>query len=119
MDHDSNRMVRLGDRCEGTFHHVVNAIYRRWPRPNPPPHLFNTCHIISHRGEHDNHSRFENTLPAFDMAATAGVWGIELDVRWTRDQIPIVFHDPDTRRLYGEYNRIGHMTLDKLKKSSP
>lgn len=100
---------------EGIFHCLVDSVCRRWPRPMPPTHLLKHCRIISHRGEHDNHNRFENTLPAFDAAAMAGVWGIELDVRWTRDLVPVVFHDPDTRRLFKGDTRIGHEMLDTIK----
>ena len=105
--------------AEGIFHRLVDAVYRRWPRPTPPPHLLKSCRIISHRGEHDNHNRIENTLPAFDAAVDAGVWGIELDVRWTRDLVPVVCHDPDIRRLFREDARIGHVVLDTLKKKFP
>ncbi|WP_319405047.1 glycerophosphodiester phosphodiesterase family protein [uncultured Desulfosarcina sp.] len=109
----------MEERVEGVFHRLVDGACRRWPRPAPPPHLLKSCRIISHRGEHDNHSRFENTLAAFDAAADAGVWGIELDLRWTRDRVPVVFHDPDTRRLFNEDIKISHMALDILKEKFP
>jgi glycerophosphoryl diester phosphodiesterase len=59
------------------------------------------CRLVSHRGEHDNRRVRENTTAAFDRVRDAGLWGLELDVRWTRDAQPVVFHDPDTGRLYG------------------
>ena len=111
MDHGLNRKARMQERVERIFHRLVDRVYRRWPRPAPPPHLLRSCRIISHRGEHDNHSRFENTLAAFDAAVDAGVWGIELDLRWTLDRVPVVFHDPDTRRLFDEDARIDSMPL--------
>ncbi len=104
---------------EDAFHHLINAIFRKWPHPTPSRHRLRTCRIISHRGEHDNQTRFENTLPAFDRAAAAGVWGIELDVRWTQDWVPVVFHDGDTRRLFNEPARLRHMTVDTLKNRFP
>jgi glycerophosphoryl diester phosphodiesterase len=85
----------------------------------PRRHLLHACRIISHRGEHDNTSCFENTLPAFDKAAAAGVWGIELDIRWTRDLIPVVFHDADTRRLFNAPVQIRRLTADALKERFP
>jgi glycerophosphoryl diester phosphodiesterase len=109
----------MEERVERVFHRLVDGIFRRWPRPAPPPHLLRSCRIISHRGEHDNLCRFENTLAAFDAAADAGVWGIELDLRWTRDLVPVVFHDPDTRRLFHEDTRISQVTLDTLKGKIP
>ncbi|MBC2710322.1 MAG: glycerophosphodiester phosphodiesterase [Desulfosarcina sp.] len=113
------RRIRIEEQAEGIFHRLVNAVCSRWPRPAPPHHLLKSCRIISHRGEHDNHSRFENTLAAFDAAVKARVWGIELDVRWTRDLVPVVFHDPNTRRLFKEDARIGHMDLHTIRKKFP
>ena len=109
----------MEERIERLFHRLVDTVYRRWPRPAPPSSLLQSCRIVSHRGEHDNRRRFENTLPAFDAAVDAGVWGIELDVRWTRDLVPVVFHDPDTRRLFGVEIGIGDTTLDRIRKRFP
>ena len=48
--------------------------------------------IIAHRGA--NREAPENTIPAFEKALQIGVDGIELDVHVTRDNVPIVHHDP-------------------------
>jgi glycerophosphoryl diester phosphodiesterase len=48
--------------------------------------------IIAHRGA--NREAPENTLAAFDKALAAGVDGIELDIQFTGDGVPIVHHDP-------------------------
>jgi glycerophosphoryl diester phosphodiesterase len=78
------------------------------------------CKIISHRGQHDNITVFENTLSAFDHALeTAGIWGIELDFRWTKDLHPVVAHDPDLQRLFGSNLRIAETTLAELKQHCP
>ena len=58
------------------------------------------CRIISHRGEHDNRNVFENTLKSFDKALESGIFGIEFDLRWTKDLKPVVFHDGNTKRLF-------------------
>jgi glycerophosphoryl diester phosphodiesterase len=119
MDHAQNRKMRIADRIEKFFHMLVDGVFRRWPRQPPPAHLLRSCRLISHRGEHDNLNRFENTLASFDAAVNAGVWGIELDLRWTRDLVPVVSHDPDTRRLFGPDTRIGQMTLATTKRKFP
>jgi glycerophosphoryl diester phosphodiesterase len=62
---------------------------------------------------------FENTLPAFDKARDSGVWGIECDIRWTKDLVPVVFHDADLQRLYGDSLNIGQTMLHQLKKEYP
>lgn len=47
--------------------------------------------IIAHRGA--NREAPENTIPAFERALEIGTHGIELDVRLTRDGVPVVHHD--------------------------
>lgn len=55
----------------------------------------------AHRGLYDNNSDApENSLRAFALAAEAG-YGIELDVRLTKDGVPVVFHDPVLERMCG------------------
>ncbi|MGA6924850.1 MAG: glycerophosphodiester phosphodiesterase family protein [Desulfosarcina sp.] len=119
MDDEQKRTQRMEEGIEAIFHRLINRACRCWPRPTPPTYLLDACRLISHRGEHDNRRRMENTLAAFDAADAAGVWGIEMDLRWTRDLIPVVIHDPDTRRMFGECAQIGRMPLDTLKKRFP
>jgi glycerophosphoryl diester phosphodiesterase len=49
--------------------------------------------IIAHRG--DTSCAAENTIPAFQKAAENGADMIELDVRWTRDEVAVVHHSPN------------------------
>lgn len=44
--------------------------------------------------------RFENTLPAFRKALELGAWGIEMDIQMTRDQQPVIHHDPHCGRVF-------------------
>ncbi|WP_292895497.1 MULTISPECIES: glycerophosphodiester phosphodiesterase [unclassified Nitratireductor] len=61
-----------------------------------------TARPIAHRGLHDmNHARWENTLSAFEAAASAG-YSIECDVHLSSDGVPMVFHDHALRRLTGQ-----------------
>lgn len=119
MNTRHHRSAPIGDTIEGAFHRVVNHAVGRWPHPRPPARRLRTCRLISHRGEHDNRTCFENTLEAFDAASTAGVWGLELDVRWTRDLIPVVIHDADTQRLFAKHLSVGRITLDTLRRRLP
>ena len=48
--------------------------------------------VIAHRGLHAEVR--ENTVAAFEAALAAGVDGVELDVRSTRDGLLVVHHDP-------------------------
>ena len=97
----------------------VDFFFRIWPQPFPGSGRLKGCKIVSHRGEHDNRMVFENTIEAFDLAYEKGIWGIELDVRWTRDLQPVVAHDPDLKRVFGLDLTIGKLTRNELKKHCP
>jgi len=96
---------------------LIDAACAGIPRPLPPREKFQGCRLVSHRGSLDNRRVLENTLPAFDRAQAAGVWGIEFDVRWTRDLHPVVFHDADLQRLAGRQVKVRDLTLAELKLS--
>lgn len=64
-----------------------------WPieaSPLPPLQI--------HRGFHAEGLQ-ENSIAAFQAAAARGARMCECDVRLSADQIPVVVHDPDLRRL--------------------
>lgn len=71
--------------------------------------------LVAHRGAHEAGAATENTLAAFDLCTELGVWGIELDVRLTRDREPVIHHDPACGRLFGrpdiEIERVDFATL--------
>ena len=37
-------------------------------------------------------------MQAFERARTLGAWAIELDIRFTKDNVAVVHHDPDLKR---------------------
>lgn len=98
---------------------VVDQAYAIWPQRTPSKEAFSSCKIVSHRGEHDNSSVFENTMKAFRLAADAGAWGLETDIRWTKDLIPMVAHDPDTKRVFGKNITIADVSYTELRKAVP
>lgn len=53
---------------------------------------------IAHRG--DPVTAVENTMPAFESALAAGAGMVELDIRLSRDGVPIVIHDRDLARIW-------------------
>ena len=89
------------------------------PRRRPSRRALERCKIVSHRGEYDNRRRRENTMAAFDAAAAAGVWGIEFDVRWSRDLRPVVIHDPTTGRVFDLDVAVAGLDLDDLHRRLP
>ncbi|MBQ5318088.1 MAG: hypothetical protein J6K17_03225 [Oscillospiraceae bacterium] len=68
--------------------------------------------IFAHRGL-ANKSFPENSLSAFNEAVFLRQ-GIELDVRITKDRIPVVFHDKTLKRMCGDKRRVSACTYDEL-----
>jgi glycerophosphoryl diester phosphodiesterase len=97
----------------------LDLVFEFLPRQVPDQKALAACKIISHRGEHDNIAIMENTLPAFDLAANAGVWGIECDIRWTKDLVPVISHDPSGERLFGRSDKISDLPYAELKQLLP
>ncbi len=104
---------------ETALHKTVDCFYKFKPEPFPGKEKIENCKIISHRGEHNDCGVLENTLQAFDIAKNTQSWGIEFDVRWTRDLKPVVFHDEDLERLYGKSIRISDIDLNELISNYP
>ena len=70
---------------------------------------------FAHRGLHDMGSGIvENTMPAFIAAMDAG-YGIELDIRFSKNMAVVVFHDDDLLRLAGDPRRVRQLTLEALR----
>ena len=70
----------------------------------------------AHRGLH-NEERAENSLSAFKAAVDAG-FGIELDVRLSKDRKLVVFHDNTLDRICGVEGKVIDFTADELAKMS-
>lgn len=68
---------------------------------------------IAHRGA----SAYapENSLQAFEKAAEMGADMVEIDVRVTADEVPIVTHDSSLRRLYGINAAVSDLPLAELR----
>ena len=70
---------------------------------------------IAHRGIYDNKKIIENTIEAFKKAISKG-YTIELDLRLTKDNRVVVFHDEDLSRLGNRKDKINNLTLEELRK---
>ena len=75
--------------------------------------MFEKSYIIAHRGIHDNQTIYENTLEAFKLAIKQKLI-IELDVRLTKDNQIIVFHDENTKRLTKQNKLVEESTYQEL-----
>lgn len=70
--------------------------------------------IYAHRGLFDNKKIVENTISAFKKALLDNL-NIELDIRVTKDNKIIVFHDENIKRLTNTEGQVKDMTYDELK----
>jgi len=68
--------------------------------------------IMAHRGESGNIP--ENTILALEAALKIGVDVLESDIRFTKDDIPVLFHDDDLERTTGVTGTVREKTLDDL-----
>lgn len=57
----------------------------------------------------------ENTLASFEKAVKMGADMVELDVRLTKDCIPVVIHDNNVKRTTNAKGRVSKMTLSEIK----
>jgi len=108
--------MALLSHIEELYVRFADFIFGCLPQPRPSDQALKACKIISHRGEHDGMRIKENTLPAFEKALGCGVWGIEFDIRWTSDLVPVVVHDADLVRVFGKDDQIAHLSLNQLQR---
>ncbi|MCC3770924.1 glycerophosphodiester phosphodiesterase [Streptomyces sp. UNOC14_S4] len=71
------------------------------------------CVAVAHRG--DPYVQRENTLPSISSALRAGAGAVEVDVRLTRDGVPVLLHDATLERLWGQPRALGTLSADELR----
>ncbi|XP_065500714.1 glycerophosphodiester phosphodiesterase 1 [Caloenas nicobarica] len=72
---------------------------------------------IAHRG--GAHDAPENTLAAIRQAAKNGATGVELDLEFTADGVPILMHDETVDRTTDGSGRLSDLTFDEVRKLNP
>lgn len=98
---------------------VSDGIFSVLPRKIPEQVQLKNCRLVSHRGERDGIKVFENTFAAFDPVLEHGIWGIEFDIRWTQDLVPVVIHDDNALRVFGKNFNIAQHTWQACQSSVP
>jgi len=68
---------------------------------------------------YDNKTVFENTLEALEGVKQAGIWGVEIDLRWTKDLVPVVIHDKTLERLFDSPVRVSEQNFSVIRNSFP
>ena len=72
----------------------------------------------AHRGYHAS-GLTENSLAAVIEVAKQGAMMSEFDVRLTRDNVPVLFHDESLERITGRSGRLDEITLRELRQFHP
>jgi glycerophosphoryl diester phosphodiesterase len=67
--------------------------------------------VIGHRGTPED----ENTLRGLRDAANAGASGVEFDVWWTQDGVPVLSHDPTVDRTTTGHGPVAGMTSAQVR----
>ena len=111
--------MKLSESAQKRILQAADFFYKIRPQSFPGKERLRKCKIVSHRGEHDNITVYENTVRAFDLALERGIWGIEFDFRWTKDLHPVVIHDTNLERVFDLDLDIGEVNLEELKSRCP
>ena len=98
---------------------VLFAVYCFLSAPNLLHRKLSHKHLTewdyAHRGLYDKKRGIpENSMQAFERAVNAG-YGIELDVRETRDHVLVVHHDETLERSCGDSRRVCDVSLEELR----
>src|SRR6478735_4701655 len=67
---------------------------------------------VAHRG--DPYRVRENTIDSLRSALRRGADAVEIDVRLTRDGVPVLLHDATLKRLWGHEVRLDRLTHAEL-----
>ncbi|SDN43017.1 glycerophosphodiester phosphodiesterase [Alkalicoccus daliensis] len=68
--------------------------------------------IIGHRGFKRLYP--ENTMVGFKAASAFSIDGIECDVHWTKDEVPVIIHDAELERTTNGRGRVADHTWEEL-----
>jgi glycerophosphoryl diester phosphodiesterase len=71
--------------------------------------------LIAHRGGVVDDAHPENSPSSLEAAIAAGYWMVEVDVRRTRDGIPVLQHDRTFQRFYGDPRNVTDMDWAEVK----
>ncbi|MEU4266925.1 glycerophosphodiester phosphodiesterase [Streptomyces sp. NPDC026092] len=69
--------------------------------------------VVGHRG--DPYRVRENTVPSIVSAIEGGADAVEIDVRLTRDGVPVLLHDDTLGRLWGHDRPLSALTLAQVR----
>ena len=72
---------------------------------------------LAHRGVHGGAlGHEENSLPALLAAAPTGCDGLEFDLRFSRDGVPVISHDETLARTHGDERAVSELDASELQR---
>ena len=89
---------------------IVDFFFKLIPQRAYTPDQIENLKIIAHRGCHET-GYVENTLNSFIWCVDNNIWGVEFDVRFTVDNIPVIHHDFHCGRLFNQ----PHLAINETK----
>ena len=70
--------------------------------------------LIAHRGGVVDDQIIENNRAYIEAAVERGYWMLEVDVRRTRDNVPIAHHDSTFQRYYEDRRSVGDLSWNEV-----
>ena len=107
------------NRTSDFLQFMSNSLFSIIPQPQPSIEALRKAQVIAHRGDCTGEHIRENTIEAFSACLGKGIWGIEFDVRWTKDDVPVVHHDESAQRIFSKDLLISQLSFNDLKKELP
>ncbi|MEU3371802.1 glycerophosphodiester phosphodiesterase [Streptomyces sp. NPDC006660] len=75
-----------------------------------------TVTVVAHRG--DPYRVRENTLPSIASALERGADAVEIDVRTTRDGVPVLLHDDTLKRLWQVERPLSALPYEEVREAT-
>jgi glycerophosphoryl diester phosphodiesterase len=98
---------------------LIDFIFSVLPQKTPSFLQARNAKLVAHRGAR-KYGIKENTLKGFESCIDHQVWGIEFDIRWTKDYEPILLHDINANHIFHRPDIIpNQLTILELKKEIP
>lgn len=79
-----------------------------------PTHAKEPLRLIAHRGGVVTSKIIENNHAAIETAVERGYWMVEVDIRRSKDGVPVAHHDRDFKRFYGDPRKLSEMTWEEI-----
>lgn len=102
-----------------SLEYIADSFYGVIPRKSPSIDNCSNAKVIVHRGWTQNKKNIENTLDAFRDCLGKGLFGIEFDVRWTKDFVPVVHHDETLKRVFGSSEILADLNWIEVQEKFP